>query len=299
MAEQSIGMTTGAGDGVIGGYTNTRMTAKDYKSIGNGILLTGDVCAVTGQGTSTINIAAGAIMNNGFFYENTTALTISVSGVGSNTYFLVNRVNDTGSAVTVVMASGGATTIAARTVRCALVTQASYNTLTDIMMATVTVSGGIATTIRQQPQVASSQTFAPQIWGRLQKTTAQTLVTPATWYTMTWDSMSAAGNPGLSMTPATNTVNVVYGGLWQVSGYITVSQTNILFGYMEFTMSGPGNYWLQPYDARAFTPVTAGDLKIPISTTVINISGDYYQFKARAYDANIQITGSEIIITKV
>lgn len=148
MAERSIGMTTGTGDGDVGGYASSRMVNFFNKAMGNGVLQVGSNLAVTGTGTASLAISDGALINNGFFFENTSSLTLAIAGVANGVYYLVSRVNDTGSAVTVIRSEGtGATTttIAPRTVRLCLVTTASYSTATDVLLFGVTVTGGLFT----------------------------------------------------------------------------------------------------------------------------------------------------------
>lgn len=143
MAERSIGMTSGSGDGDAGGYNSSRMTTFFDSVHGNGILAYGNTFALTGSGTATLTIAQGVAMVAGFFYENTSSLNLSITGVANGTYPLVVRVNNSASPLTVIRSEGtgaSTTTIAAYSTRIALVS--AYNSATDIRLATVIVSGG-------------------------------------------------------------------------------------------------------------------------------------------------------------
>jgi hypothetical protein len=167
MAERSIGMTSGAGDGDAGGYNSSRMTTFFDSVHGNGILAYGSMFSLTGSGTATLTIAQGVAMVAGFFYENTSSLNLSMTGVTNGTYPLVVRVNNSASALTVVRSEGtgaSTTTIAAYSTRIALVS--TYNSATDIRLATVTVTGGtwaysninrdFAVTRQQNQQITAS-----------------------------------------------------------------------------------------------------------------------------------------------
>lgn len=128
MTQQSIGMATGTGvsfgDGDVGtGYPTSRMNAMETKTFSNGVLLTGNLFAITGPGSSNITISDGAAIVGGFFYENTSAKNINVSTVANGTYNLVILANDTAGAVTVTRAVTG-TTVLARTVRLCIATNA-------------------------------------------------------------------------------------------------------------------------------------------------------------------------------
>lgn len=184
MAERSIGMTTGTGDGVVGGYDSDRMINFWSKSLGNGILLTGNKFNISGTSTASMVVATGACINNGFFYENTTNLTLVMTGVANGTYYLVVRLNNTASAVTVVRTEGtGATTttIAARTCRLALVTTVSYDQTTDILIASCIVSGGILSSFSYEFRqvLAKTSQLATQVYSAFTSTT--TTVANITW----------------------------------------------------------------------------------------------------------------------
>jgi hypothetical protein len=143
MAERSIGMTSGSGDGDAGGYNSSRMTTFFDSVHGSGILAYGSMFTLTGSGTATLTVAQGVAMVAGFFYENTSSLNLTITGVANGTYPLVVRVNNAATALTVIRAEGtgaSTTTIAAYSTRIALVS--SYNSATDIRLATVTVTGG-------------------------------------------------------------------------------------------------------------------------------------------------------------
>lgn len=216
MPEQSVGMTTGTGDGTVGGYVNTRMTAKDLIQTGAGIF--GDMPSVTGTGTSTLTITACDINTNGYFYQNTSNLTINVSTVSPGTYNLVCRVNDTGSAATVIRSASG-TTIPLRSVRLCLVTTIPFLD-EDVYLTTVTVSGGNISFIGTVTGgYAVSNSAAKSFRSVLQKSTTQTITNANTATIITWDSLSAGSSGNFSVT-APDTITVHGAGTYMLTGYI-------------------------------------------------------------------------------
>jgi len=149
--EQSFGMTTGAGDGTVGGYSSTRVTSMfaGILSRTNGVFVkTTKSPTVSGLSTTNLTVGTYACINQGFYYEGS-GIVLTMVGIGSGTYYLVNRVNNTASAITVIRSEGtGATTttIAARTVRTALITTASYSSATDVILATITINSSAVIT---------------------------------------------------------------------------------------------------------------------------------------------------------
>lgn len=197
MAEQSVGMTSGAGDGTVGGYTNTRMTAMSADTVGTGIVLNlTNLFTLSGSGTSTLTIGIGSVANNGYYYQNTSPLTIDCSAVSTGTYYLVCRVNDTASAVTVIRSNSG-TTIPLRSVRLCLISIGSYTSGTDVLISTVTVSGFVVTNYTTPGLFsATDNTFLlsnalnRSIRGTLLKTTTQTLASANVSYGITINSFT-------------------------------------------------------------------------------------------------------------
>lgn len=216
MPEQSVGMTTGTGDGTVGGYVNTRMTAKDLMTIGAGIL--GDVPSVTGTGTSTLTISSCDINCNGYFYQNTTALTISVSAVSPGTYTLICRVNDAATAATVIRSASG-TTIPLRSVRLCLVDSATV-TDADVYITTVTVSGGSISAIGTVTGgYAVSNSASKSFTALLQKSTTQTISSANVATIITWDTLSAGSSGNFSVT-GTDTIIAHGAGEYLITGYL-------------------------------------------------------------------------------
>ena len=268
MAEQSVGMTTGTGDGTVGGYVNTRMTQKDKDNLGSGVLLNNQPSITYPAGG--VQISACAFNVQGYYYQNTTAITITTTGVSPGTYNLVCRVNDTGSAETVIRSASG-TTIPARTVRLCLVSAIDLSR--DVYLAVVTVAGGNASgidqwmwTIEQSPSISQAFTVL------LNKTTTQNIVNANVPTDITWDTKTASQSS--INTLYTNGVGLRTPGVYIISGFfvhalgstgsrtvqlvqdavVTQSTTNLL---SAITPSMPGSI-PQHFTFQVLVPAWAG-----------------------------------------
>jgi len=152
--ERSLGWaTSGTGDGPAGGYDSTRWRANAQKSDGTGITLFGSYMAMSGTTTSTLTIADGAIIINGYTYETNGSVTISTSGL-TGTYSVIVVANSTAGTVAVTQTGAGGTTIAASTVRAAIATAAQVTTITTavgaanvITLGTIVTAAGVISSI--------------------------------------------------------------------------------------------------------------------------------------------------------
>lgn len=145
MAEQSMFWpTTGTGDGVSGGYNETRLKDIWKATIGNGVLKYQNDLAVTGSGTSNLAIATGAAVVSGYLYENNTSATITTGTLGTGSYGLYIVANESAGSLTVSRSVAG-TTIGTKTVRLAL--NGSAPTQPYIQIATVGTSAGVINSI--------------------------------------------------------------------------------------------------------------------------------------------------------
>ena len=246
MPEQSIGMATGAGDGIVGGYTTARMTAKENKSFGSGLLLTGNYCAVTGTGGTTLAIASGAIYNNGFFYENTTTLVFSTASVAAGTYWVACRVNDTSGAAPVVASATG-TTIPARTVRLCIVTPASSSGAIDVLLGEIVIGGGgVITSFNNNPiNYATATNLDAQVNMRFSKSGTQTISSANTPTLVTWSAGIAGAADGiLFYDVVTSSTRVARSGLYLIQ--VTVTLTG--------TTTGTRALWIKTTDATVSVP---------------------------------------------
>ena len=219
MAEQSIGMTTGFGDGVAGGYPSSRMIAMETKTLSDGLLQTGSKLALTGTGSSTLSIADGGAVVGGYFYENTSAASIVVQSLADATYNVVVYVNSTAAAYTVSRSVAG-TTVAAYTVRLAVATAAQLSGRTYLQLGTVTVSGASISAITPSYAAYGTTTMVPlQIYTTMANGSA-TLTTAGTTYDVTgYSSPTTTGDGVLLVDNSAGTVTVRRAGLYIVTAY--------------------------------------------------------------------------------
>jgi hypothetical protein len=128
--ERSLGWATGvAGTDGASAYDTTRMIAMERNTLGTGVLLTGSYLALS-KTSSTLTIADGAAIINGYFYESNGAVTIAATGLAAATYNIAIIANTTGGSLTVSANGAGTTTITTATIRIALVTNAQATTIT-------------------------------------------------------------------------------------------------------------------------------------------------------------------------
>lgn len=301
MAEQSVGMTSGSGDGTAGGYINTRMTAMQYKGGANGISLsrTGMSLQLSGTGSSTLTIADGSAYVGGFFYENTTSLNISVSTVLSGTYFVLIRVNDTASNVTVIRSASG-TAITARTVRACVADTASYNQSTDVILGTITISGGVISALsRASAQYAVSTSVATDVSVSASKYSTQTLTTALTQYLVAFEAMSTDNWGMIVGDAASDTFTVNVNARYIVMGSLTVSATSLVSDAIDLEIKvGAVRKWRQSYKALCWGGTAGTDLILPISGYLNMNAGDTFSLYATAAQNNVIITATEIIIKR-
>ena len=247
MAEQSIGMATGVGiaygDGNGTGYATSRMTAMETKTLSDGVLQTGSLLAMTGNGTNTLTIAAGAAIVGGYFYENTTSSAIVITTLANATYNVVIFVNDTAGALTVSRSVSG-TTVTTYAVRLAVCTAAQLVGRTYLQLGTVVVSGAAITASGITPDYTmyGTTTQLPyQSYATMTGGTA-TLTTAGTSYDVAAYSASTNTNDAIfSLNTTTGEVTVRRIGLYMVNSYgvfasgttgnrvlaITVNGTNV------------------------------------------------------------------------
>jgi hypothetical protein len=120
------------------------MTAMETKTLSEGVLQTGGLLAMTGNGTNTLTIASGAAIVDGYFYENTSSAAIVISTLANATYNVVIFVNETSGSLTVSRSVAG-TTVGTYSVRLAVATSAQLVGQTYLQLGTVTISGAAIT----------------------------------------------------------------------------------------------------------------------------------------------------------
>jgi hypothetical protein len=239
MAEQSIGMATGIGvafgDGNGSGYETSRMIAMETKTLNNGVLQTGSLLAMTGNGLNTLTIAAGAAIVGGYFYENTTSAAIVITTLANATYNVVIFVNDTAGALTVSRSVSG-TTVTTFAVRLAVCTAAQLVGRTYLQLGTVQISGAqiIASGITPDYTMYGTTTQLPyQSYVAMTGGTA-TLTLASTAYDVGVYSSSATADAIFIANNTTGIVTVRRAGLYMITSHLvfgtasTGSRTAIL-----------------------------------------------------------------------
>ena len=227
MAEQSIGMTTGFGDGTVGGYTADRMRDMEARTFGDGIFLNSDGSqpfAMTGSATSTLTIGIGNANVSGFFYQNTTAATISVAtGVTNATYYLIIVANNSASTAAVTKTVAGVATVPAYSVRLALASSAQLGALTYQSIGTCVVTGGVLSAFTYDENELISTLLVPYQTGVQMGSGVATLTTASTVYDVTTYTVLASNSDGIFSTNTT-------------TGVITVNRTGwySIFGQVRF-----------------------------------------------------------------
>ena len=187
MAEQSIGWaTTGTGDGVSGGYNESRMSSMAESQFGNGVLFTGNRLQRS-WGSTSVTVQSGACMVNGYYYENTSNATINFTSGASGTYYLVIYINtnatDTACHANVTANNPTSTTIGAKTVRLAIVTSTAYATppagVSLIPLHSITWNGTAITAVTDIRDFIQPVTPTLPVM-RMTKTSSQSIATGTT-----------------------------------------------------------------------------------------------------------------------
>jgi hypothetical protein len=223
MAEQSLGMATGTGagfgDGNVGaGYSSTRLTAMETKTLSNGVLQVGNLFSMT-NAAATLTIQDGAAVVGGFFYENTASENIVLSTLANATYNVAILVNNTAGALTVSRSVAG-TTIGAYSVRLVVATDAQLSGQTYVLLGTVIVAGAVITGVTPSYAMYGTttqlpfQSFAFMTGGSATLTLANTFYIPGTY------SASSVSNDKIFSVNTTNgEITVRRTGLYLVSGF--------------------------------------------------------------------------------
>jgi hypothetical protein len=235
MTEQSIGMETGTGtpfgDGNVGtGYASTRMVAMETKTLSDGVLQTGSLLTMTGNGTNTLSIADGAAVVGGYFYENTSSKSIVITSLANATYNVAILVNSTTGTLTVSRTVSG-TTVLAKTVRLVVATSAMVGTWISagysyLILGTVQVSGTLITVSGITPTYAmyGTTTQLPyQAYATMGGGIA-TLTLANTSYDLSSFSTPTTSDDGLIVADnINNTMTVMRAGLYLITGFCAFS----------------------------------------------------------------------------
>jgi hypothetical protein len=230
MTEQSIGMETGTGtpfgDGNVGtGYASTRMVAMETKTLSDGVLQTGSLLAMTGNGTNTLSIASGAAIVGGYFYENTSSKSIVITSLANGTYNVAILVNSTPGTLTVSRTVSG-TTVLAKTVRLVVATDAMVTTwiglgYSYLILGTVQINSALITASGITPNYAmyGTTTQLPyQAYASMTGGTA-TLTLANTSYDLSSFATPTTSGEGLIVADnINNTMTVKRAGMYLITG---------------------------------------------------------------------------------
>ena len=222
--ERSLGWNTGTSNDGASTYATDRMIAMETKTLGNGTMITGGLLALSGVGTSTLTIADGAAVINGYFYESTSASTIPTNTL-NGTYTLALIANNSGGTYTVSQSTAGTagvpnTSVLDKTVRMALATGTLLGPIGSgnyIAYASVVVNAsGQITTINSYFPFAQTRQLPNTQYVYLNGGTA-TLTAASTYYDVT--NYGGVGNV-LASNDGTVTANAT-------TGAITVRQSGV------------------------------------------------------------------------
>ncbi len=226
--ERSLGWaTSGTGDGPAGGYDSTRWRANAQKSDGTGITLFGSYMAMSGTTTSTLTIADGAIIINGYTYETNGSVTISTSGL-TGTYSVIVVANSTAGTVAVTQTGTGGTTIAASTVRAAIATAAQVTTITTavgaanvITLGTIVTAAGVISSITPAYPYSTSLQVPAQIYAVLDKLVSTSTIPNTTATNITgYANGTTSGEGIITANTTTGTITIALAGMYMVSGLV-------------------------------------------------------------------------------
>lgn len=292
MAEQSIGMATGAGDGVAGGYPSSRMTAMETKTLSDGLLQTGSKLALTGTGTNTLTIADGAAVVGGYFYENTSSLGIAINSVTNATYNVVVLVNGAAGGITVAQCADG-TSVPQYTVRLAVATSAQLSGKTYLQLGTVAISGGTITTISTDYTAYGTTTQMPyQPYIALTGATA-TLTTAFTVYDLVNYATSTSTTDGIiSANTTTGVVTVRRAGAYHVTAYATFTSGTTGNRYLAINQNSTGVL-------RGAVPAVSATTYVTLSGVIICAAGDTINAAGYSSLAAQSVTTASLTVARV
>lgn len=225
MAEQSIGMATGTGagfgDGNVGaGYSSTRMTAMETKTLSDGVLQVGNEFSMTGVGTGTLTIQDGAAVVGGYFYENTSSSAIVISTLANATYNVAILVNNTAGSLTVSRSVAG-TTVGTYSVRLVVATSAQLSGQTYLQLGTIVVSGASITTITPDYAMYGTTTQLPyQNWAQLSGGTATLTATNTAYDITNYTLGDTSGERIFGTNLTTGVITVRRAGLYLINTFV-------------------------------------------------------------------------------
>jgi hypothetical protein len=195
------------------------MTAMETKTLSEGVLQTGGLLAMTGNGTNTLTIASGAAIVDGYFYENTSSSAIVISTLANATYNVVIFVNETSGPLSVARSVAG-TTVGTYSVRLAVVV--GLPVVPYLLLGTVEVSGAAITAsgiVQSYAMYGTTSQLPYQAYATMSGGTA-TLTTANTVYDIAgYSSPSVTGDNIFSVNTTTGEITIRRIGLYLVTAY--------------------------------------------------------------------------------
>ena len=298
--ERSLGWNTSTSNDGATTYDSSRMIAMEQKTLGNGILFVGSNLAVSGAST-TLTIADGAALINGYFYESTSASTIPTSTL-NGTYTLALIANGSGGSYTVSRSTADTTTVLTNTVRMALATSGQLTTIgaaNYISVATVSVGAtGIISSVtslyplaigRQMPNTQ----YAVMTGGTATLTSASTNYDLENYYTA-----AASSDASIGVNAVTGEISIRASGLYcfslklhfdtNTTGNRNIYVRNLDMQFMTLSAAQLPNGGISVYQAEvtSYVSVTPGTPKV-------------FYLQAWASNAGRSVTDSTFLVARV
>jgi hypothetical protein len=286
--ERSLGWaTSGTGDGPLAGYDSSRWRANAQKTDGTGTTLFGSYLAMSGTTTSTLTIADGAAIINGYTYETAGSVTISTSGL-TGTYSVAVIANSA-AAQTVTANGAGTTTVAQNTTRAAIVTAAQLSTIQGavgsaqtLVLGTVVVTAGVISSITPAYPYSTSLQVPAQVYAVLDSPSPVAVANVTSVDITGYGISSTSGEGIISVNTSTGVMTVALAGVYHVEARCTWDanttgnrRLDIVATSVTYTMDGS---WQQASGALVgnAAQVTTGSIFLGAGATV----------KAQAYQTS-------------
>jgi hypothetical protein len=298
--ERSLGWNTSTSHDGATTYASDRMIAMEQKTLGNGILFVGSNLAVSGAST-TLTIADGAALINGYFYESTSASTIPTSTL-NGTYTLALIANGSGSSYTVARSTADTTTVLVNTVRMALATGTQLGIIgaaNYISIATVIVGAtGIISSVTSLYPLAIGRQMPNTQYAVMTGGTAS-LTSASTYYDLTGYATSAASSDAsIGVNAGAGEISIRTSGLYcfslklhfdtNTTGNRNIQVQNLDMQFMTLSAAQLPNNGISVYqaEATAYISVTPGTPKV-------------FWIQAWASNAGRSVTDSTFLVARV
>ena len=298
--ERSLGWNTSTSNDGATTYASDRMIAMEQKTLGNGILFVGSNLAVSGAST-TLTIADGAALINGYFYESTSASTIPTSTL-NGTYTLALIANGSAGSYTVARSTADTTTVLVNTVRMALATSGQLTTIgaaNYISIATVGIgaTGIINSVISLYPLAIGRQMPSPQY--AVMTGGTRTLTSASTYYDLlNYATAAASSDASIGVDAGAGEISIRTSGLYcfslklhfdtNTTGNRSIGVRNLAADFMTLSAAQLPNGGVSVYQAEvtAFVSVTPGTPKV-------------FYLQAWASNSGRSVTDSTFLVARV